>query len=68
MLSLAARATAADVGAGRGILSSAAMVDLYGEIAAQEDPDKAWGPLADKLRTAYVAPDADDRLGAIKEL
>jgi hypothetical protein len=69
----ASRCAAADVAAGRGILSSAAMVDLYSQLAeinAQDgaDQDKTWGPLADKLRTAYTAPEASDRLAAIKTL
>ncbi|MDR6509828.1 hypothetical protein J2792_000668 [Novosphingobium capsulatum] len=73
MLPLPARCAAADVAAGRGILSSAAMVDLYSQLAeinAQDgaDQDKTWGPLADKLRTAYTAPEAADRLAAIKAL
>lgn len=68
MLPLAARAAAADVAAGRGVLSSAAMVDLYSEIAAVDEPDKTYGPLAAQLRTAYVAADTGDRLSAIKGL
>jgi len=73
MLPLPSRCAAADVAAGRGILSSAAMVDLYSQLAeinAQDgaDQDKTWGPLVDKLRTAYTAPDAGDRLAAIKSL
>jgi hypothetical protein len=58
---------------GRGILSSAAMVDLYSQVAAIDAADgavqdKTWGPLAAQLRTAYVATDAGDRLAAIKAL
>lgn len=73
MLPLATRCAAADVAGARGIMSSAAMVDLYSQVAAidAEDgaqQDKTWGPLALQLRTAYVAPDAGDRLAAIKAL
>ncbi|MCH7628682.1 MAG: hypothetical protein IH997_08185 [Proteobacteria bacterium] len=68
MLPLTARADAADYAAGRGVLSSAAMVDLWSQIAAIEDGDATWGPLAGELRTAYVAEDAADRLAAIKGL
>ena len=68
MLPLTARAEAADVAAGRGIVSSAAMVDLYSEIHEQGEPDATWGPLSDALRTAYLAQDASDRLAAIREL
>ena len=68
MLPLTARAEAADIAAERGILSSAAMVDLYSEIRAMEEPDRTWGPLADMLRSAYLAADAADRLSAIRKL
>lgn len=73
MLPLATRCAAADVAGGRGILSSAAMVDLYSQVAAIDAADgavqdKTWGPLAAQLRTAYVATDAGDRLAAIKAL
>ena len=68
MLSLAARAQAADVAAARGVLSASAMVDLYGQISSLDQPDGMWGPLADQLRAAYVAPAASARLTAIKGL
>jgi len=68
MLPLAARAQAADVAAARGVLSASAMVDLYSQIGALDQPDATWGPLADQLRTAYVAQDAGVRLAAIKGL
>lgn len=68
MLPLSSRVAAADVIGGQGVLSSAAMVDLYSEIAALQEPDATWGPLAAQLRTAYVAPETSDRLAAIKAL
>jgi len=68
MLSLGSRAAAADQSAAAGVLSSAAMVDLYAEIAVLQEPDATWGPLATQLHNAYVAPDATDRLSAIKAL
>lgn len=68
MLPLGSRAAAADQSAARGVLSSAAMVDLYAQIAALQEPDTTWGPLALQLRNAYVAADAGDRLSAIKAL
>jgi hypothetical protein len=68
MLSLASRAAAADQSAAAGVLSSAAMVDLYAQIAALQEPDTTWGPLAAQLRNAYVAEAAADRLSAIKAL
>lgn len=68
MLPLASRAVAADVAAARGILSSAAMVDLYSQFAALPDRDEQWSPLADRLREAYAAQSASDRLAAMKAL
>ncbi|MEI6643814.1 MAG: hypothetical protein WCL10_17445 [Novosphingobium sp.] len=68
MLPLTARAEAADIAAERGILSAAAMVDLYSEIHALDEPDRTWGPLADALRSAYLAQAAADRLAAIRTL
>jgi len=68
MLPLAARAEAADIAAERGILSAAAMVDLYSEIHALDEPDGTWGPLADTLRSAYLAAEVADRLSAIRSL
>ncbi len=68
MLPLAARAQAADVAAARGVLSASAMVDLYSQIGALDQPDATWGPLAEQLRAAYVAPEAGARLAAIKGL
>ena len=68
MLPLAARAEAADFAAERGVISSAAMVDLYSEIHELGEPDRTWGPLADALRNAYLAQDAAARLTAIRTL
>jgi len=68
MLALGSRAAAADTSAATGVLSSVAMVDLYAEIAALQEPDTTWGPLAAQLHNAYVAADMGDRLTAIKAL
>lgn len=68
MLPLASRAAAADQTAAVGVLSSAAMIDLYAEIAALQEPDTTWGPLAAQLRSAYIAEGTSDRLSAIKAL
>ncbi|OYU37247.1 MAG: hypothetical protein CFE35_02440 [Novosphingobium sp. PASSN1] len=68
MLPLTARAEAADIAAERGIMSAAAMVDLYSEIHAMDEADRTWGPLADSLRSAYLAAAAADRLAAIRSL
>ncbi len=68
MLPLGARAAAADIAAERGIFSASAMVDLYSEIHALAEPDGTWGPLADTLRSAYLAASVADRLTAIRRL
>lgn len=68
MLSLARRAEAADFAAGRGILSSAAMVDLWSEIFASDDVASEWKARSDQLRAAYVGADPATRLAAMKAL
>lgn len=68
MLPLGARAAAADVAAGRGVLSAAAMVDLYGQLYDENDSASEWAGRAGRLRDAYVAESADERLAALKEL
>ena len=68
MLGLEARAAGADRAGAAGILSSAAMVDLYGQIYAQDDINGDWTKAADTLRTAYIAPQPADRLTAIRAL
>jgi hypothetical protein len=62
------RVAASDAAARDGILSSAAMVDLYSELWA--DPDIGSGDKDDarRLREAYVASDPAARLSAIKSL
>ncbi|ANU08197.1 hypothetical protein [Paraurantiacibacter namhicola] len=63
---LADRVAASGRAAERGILSSAAMVDLYSQAyAAQDFPDKAP---ARALRRAYVGETNADRLSAMREL
>ncbi|MET0180405.1 MAG: hypothetical protein ABW194_07980 [Novosphingobium sp.] len=68
MLPLAARAAAADRAASRDILSSAAMVDLYAQLAASDDVPDEWKVRAQQLREAYVAAAAADRLAAMRKL
>jgi len=68
MLGLASRAAAADRAAGAGVLSSAAMVDLYSQIYANSDITGDWASRADQLRNAYVAGEPAERLTAIKGL
>ncbi len=68
MLGLEVRAAAADRAAGAGILSSAAMVDLYGQIFASDDITGDWQDRAGLLREAYVAADPAARLTAMQTL
>lgn len=67
MLAPAQRASWADFAARRGVLSSAAMVDLYAQIFEDEE-DGAPADAARSLRTAYLGADAATRLAAIKAL
>ena len=68
MLGLTDRAAAADSAGGAGILSSAAMVDLYSQIYATQDIDGPWADRATSLRNAYVAATPADRLAAMEKL
>ncbi len=68
MLGLTARAAAADHAAGKGILSSASMVDLYSQIYADESSPAEWAGRATDLRDAYVGADAAARMAAIRKL
>lgn len=68
MLSLQSRAAAADKVGGQGILSSAAMVDLYGQIYAQPDIEGDLATSAETLRAAYVGETPSERMAAIRQL
>lgn len=68
MLPLTSRAAGADRAAGAGILSSAAMVDLYGQIYEQDDITGEWADRAALLRTAYTGTTPAERMAAIARL
>ena len=68
MLPLANRAAAADFAAGRGILSSAALVDLWSQIHGDDDVEGDWKANAETLRQAYVAAEPSARLTAMQSL
>ena len=68
MLGLADRADAADRAGGMGVLSSAAMVDLYSQIYVNEDINGPLEGRADKLRDAYTLAEPVARLLAMQEL
>jgi hypothetical protein len=65
---LADRAVAADRAGGRGVLSSSAMVDLYGQLHANQDITGDWSERAETLRRAYVLTDVSARLTAMQTL
>jgi len=62
------RAAAADLAGGRGVLSSAAMVDLYSQIYADQEVNGAAADRAGTLRDAYVAQTPAARLAAMESL
>jgi hypothetical protein len=68
MLGLTTRAAAADRAAGAGVLSSAAMVDLYSQMYADTDVREEWANRAGLLRSAYVAGTPAARLAAMQQL
>ncbi|MCP3735319.1 hypothetical protein M9979_10600 [Sphingomonas sp. RP10(2022)] len=65
---LADRIGAADAAAGQGVLSAAALVDLYSAVDAANDMPAAASGTANDLRTAYVGNDVDARLAAMRQL
>ena len=68
MAGLADRAAAADRAGQAGVLSSAAMVDLYSQIFEADDITGEWADRAAQLRDAYVADTPEARLAAMKQL
>lgn len=62
------RIAAADIAAERGVLSSAAMVDLYSQLYASDFVAAGDRAQAAALREAYVASDPSARMAAIREL
>ena len=67
-LALDGRAAAADKAAACGVVSSAALVDLYGPIFDEDVAGGEWAQRAVRLRDAYAAGAVGDRVAAIKEL
>jgi hypothetical protein len=68
MAGLTRRAAAADRAGAAGVLSSAAMVDLYGQLYAEPDVNGDWSDRAEKLRDAYVLESPSARLAAMRSL
>lgn len=63
-----ARAAFAARAAARGVLSSAALIDLYGEIDAGDNAGTAEDGVARDLRSAYDDADQSGRLDALSKL
>ncbi|MDB5706740.1 MAG: hypothetical protein JWN66_3856 [Sphingomonas bacterium] len=68
MLTARVRAGPAEQAAVRGVFSSAALVDLYGAVDAEDDQSLAESGIARDLRTAYAAADLQIRLDTLKQL
>jgi len=62
------RVAAADAAARDGILSSAAMIDLYSQLWSDADTDSGDKRDARQLREAYVASDPKARMSAMQSL
>ena len=67
-IGVADRVAAAEAAAGQGVLSSSALVDLYGAIRALDDAPAGPGGVAEDLRNAYAGGSADDRAAAFRTL
>lgn len=68
MVPLQARAAGAERAGAAGILSSAAMVDLFSQIYERDDISGAYADAAEALREAYIAPTPNERMKAIASL
>ncbi len=68
MLGLTTRVTGADRAAREGLMSARAMVDLYGQIYADETITGEAADRAAQLRNAYVASSPKDRLTAMQAI
>jgi hypothetical protein len=62
------RLASAESAAAQGVLSSAALVDLYASLRGGDDTPAALDASAETLRTAYVDRTADGRLAAMRRL
>ncbi|TCP98863.1 hypothetical protein C8J46_104413 [Sphingomonas sp. PP-F2F-A104-K0414] len=65
---LGARLAPAESAAGQGVLSSAALVDLYAAAATDDDTQSTATAAANDLQTAYADRSPDARLNALRQL
>lgn len=68
MLPLPQRIAAAEIAGREGILSSAAMIDLYSDLYAEQEGESPAMTVAERLRQAYVGADPAARLAAIRDV
>lgn len=62
------RARYAELAAAQGVLSNAALVDLYGQVNAGDDTNTPANAIANDLTNAYAASSRDGRLDALRSL
>ena len=65
---MAERLASAEAAAGQGVLSAAALVDLYGALDTANDTPAPVAASINDLRTAYVGGDMETRLTALRSL
>lgn len=67
-VALADRLPSAEAAAAQGVLSNAALVDLYGAVDTDDDQSAAAASVAQDLASAYTDRTADARMAAIRRL
>ncbi len=67
-VALGDRLAPAEAAAGQGVLSSAALVDLYAAAATDDDTQSGATATANDLQTAYADRNPDSRLNALRQL
>ena len=67
-VALGDRLAPAEAAAGQGVLSSAALVDLYAATADDDDAQSTASATANDLQTAYTDRNADARMTALRQL
>ncbi|TXC71514.1 hypothetical protein FSB78_11595 [Sphingomonas ginsenosidivorax] len=67
-MTIADRIAAAEAAAAQGVLSSAALVDLYGAAADDDSVQSMTTATARDLQTAYADRDPDARMAALRQL
>jgi hypothetical protein len=68
MIPLANRVEAAQVAASLGVFSHASLVEIFSQLADETDPSEIEASVGGRLRRAFVAADADDRVRAMQDL